>query len=111
MDQGPETQPIELLWFNEWEINFFPFLHRNVHRCSKAEAGTTRSVLGNQVSILTPEDTSGMVSSSSTSNVRSRGLRRWRLSRESRPVWYWSDNRRLRRRYHQNRQMDRAPGQ
>ena len=25
MDQGPETQPIELLWLSEWEINFFPF--------------------------------------------------------------------------------------
>jgi hypothetical protein len=24
MDQDPGTQPIELLWFNEWEINFFP---------------------------------------------------------------------------------------
>ena len=36
MDPDPETQPIESLSFNEWKIKFFPFLHRNVHRCSKA---------------------------------------------------------------------------
>jgi hypothetical protein len=24
MDQNPETQPIESLRFNEWEIKFFP---------------------------------------------------------------------------------------
>ena len=36
MDQNPETQPIESLLLNEWEIKFFPFFHRNIHRCSKA---------------------------------------------------------------------------
>ena len=36
MDPDPETQPIESLSFNEWKIKLFPFLHRNVHRCSKA---------------------------------------------------------------------------
>jgi hypothetical protein len=33
IDQDPETQPIESLSLNEWEIKFFPFLHRNIHRC------------------------------------------------------------------------------
>ena len=32
MDQKPEMQPIESLSLNEWEIKFFPFLHRNIHR-------------------------------------------------------------------------------
>ena len=36
IDRKPETQPIESLSLNEWEIKFFPFLHRNIHRCSKA---------------------------------------------------------------------------
>jgi hypothetical protein len=34
MDQKPETQPIESLLLNEWEIKFFPVFHRNIHRCS-----------------------------------------------------------------------------
>src|SRR6266852_5653262 len=58
------------------------------------------SVRRNQVSILTPEDTSGMVGISSHHNVRSRGLRRWRLFRESRPVRYWSGKRRFHKRHH-----------
>ncbi len=28
-DKDPELQPIELLTLNEWEINCFPFFHRN----------------------------------------------------------------------------------
>ena len=43
LDQNAETQPIESLTLNEWEIKFFPFLHRNVHRRSKAWA-TFRSL-------------------------------------------------------------------
>jgi ribonuclease HI len=35
MDQEPKTQAFELLLLNEWQIEFFPFLHRNIHRCSK----------------------------------------------------------------------------
>jgi len=46
MNQNPETQPIELLWFNEWEINFFPIFaqqrsqvleggSRNYKKCSR----------------------------------------------------------------------------
>ena len=35
MDQKTETQPIKSLSLNEWEIKFFPFLHRNIHKCSK----------------------------------------------------------------------------
>jgi hypothetical protein len=31
-DQNPETQPIESLMPNEWEIKFLPFFHRNIHR-------------------------------------------------------------------------------
>jgi len=31
IDQNVETQPVESLLLNEWEINFFPFLHRDVH--------------------------------------------------------------------------------
>ncbi len=30
--QNAKTQPIELLPFNEWEINCFPFFHRSMHR-------------------------------------------------------------------------------
>ncbi len=32
MDQEPETQPVESLSLNEWEVKFFPFSHRNIHR-------------------------------------------------------------------------------
>ena len=32
MDQEPETQPVESLSVNKWEIKFFPFSHRNIHR-------------------------------------------------------------------------------
>ena len=32
MDQEPETQPVESLSLNKWEIKFFPFSHRNIHR-------------------------------------------------------------------------------
>jgi hypothetical protein len=34
LQQKPETQPIESWLLNEWEINFFPAFHRNIHRCS-----------------------------------------------------------------------------
>ncbi len=91
IDRKPETQPIESLSLNEWEIKFFPFLHRNIHRCSKAQA-TARSVRRNQASILTRDDTSGMVGTRSPHNAEPRGLHRWRLSRESRLIWYWSGN-------------------
>jgi len=64
MDQNQETQPIESLLLNEWEIKFLPFFHRNIHRCSKAWA-TTRRVWRNQLSILTPEKRSRMVVTSS----------------------------------------------
>ena len=38
MDQEPETQPVESLSLNEWEIKFFPFSHRNIHRrCEGAD--------------------------------------------------------------------------
>ena len=36
IDQDPKTQPIESLSLNKWQIKFFPFSHRNIHRCSKA---------------------------------------------------------------------------
>ena len=45
IDRKPETQPIESLSLNEWEIKFFPFLHRNIHRCSKMQA-TQRACAG-----------------------------------------------------------------
>jgi hypothetical protein len=51
MDQEPETQPIESLSLNEWEINFFPAFHRNIHRCSKVWARTTGNVRRNQASV------------------------------------------------------------
>ncbi len=35
MDQNLETQPIESLLLNEREIKFFPFFHRDIHRCPK----------------------------------------------------------------------------
>ena len=60
MDQNPGMQPIELLRFNEWEINFSPFLHKNFTGARRREQGLRRSVHRNQVNILTPEDTSGM---------------------------------------------------
>jgi len=60
MDQNPETQTIESLLLNEWQIKFFPFFHSYIHRCSKAWA-TTRSVWRDYVNILTPENTSGIV--------------------------------------------------
>jgi ribonuclease HI len=60
MDQNPETQAIESLLLNEWQIKFFPFFHSYIHRCSKAWA-TTRSVWRDYVNILTPENTSGIV--------------------------------------------------
>ncbi len=63
MDQEPETQPIESLSLNEWEIKFFPFSHRNIHR--RFEGADRyykyKDVCGNHVSILTPENRSRMV--------------------------------------------------
>jgi ribonuclease HI len=44
MDQNSKTQPVESLLLNEWEIKFFPFLHRNIHTCSKAWATTEECV-------------------------------------------------------------------
>jgi len=31
--QNQDTQIVESLLLDEWEIKFFPFLHRNIHRC------------------------------------------------------------------------------
>jgi len=36
MDQKPETQPIESLLLNEWQVKVFPFFHKSIHRSSKA---------------------------------------------------------------------------
>src|SRR5208283_2945517 len=47
-DQKPETQPIESLSLNEWEVNFFPAFHRNIHRCARVWARTTGNVRTNQ---------------------------------------------------------------
>ena len=52
--QETETQPIESLLLNEWQIKFSPFFHSYIHRCSKAGA-TRRSVWRDYVNILTPE--------------------------------------------------------
>src|SRR5260370_42386086 len=57
----PETQAIESSLLNEWEIKFFPIFHNSIHRCSKPWARNSSSVRRNQLSILTPEDPSGMV--------------------------------------------------
>jgi hypothetical protein len=38
MDQKPETQAIESLSFNEWEIKFLSFSPQTIHRCSKTWA-------------------------------------------------------------------------
>jgi hypothetical protein len=35
IDQKPETQPVESLLLNEWDVKLFPFFHRRVHRWSK----------------------------------------------------------------------------
>jgi len=32
IDQEPETQPVESLSLIKWEIKFFPFSHRNIHK-------------------------------------------------------------------------------
>jgi len=44
MDQNSETQHVESLLLNEWEIKLFPFFHRNIHRCSKLLATTEECV-------------------------------------------------------------------
>jgi hypothetical protein len=44
MDLKPQTQPVESLSLNEWEINFLPFLHSNIHRCSKARGQEPQGV-------------------------------------------------------------------
>jgi hypothetical protein len=49
MDQNPETQPIESLLLNEWEIELSPLFHRRVHSWSKVFSRTARSVRRNQV--------------------------------------------------------------
>jgi ribonuclease HI len=61
VDQNPETQALESWLLNEWEIKFFPIFHNSIHRCSKPWARNSSRVRGNRVSILTPEDPSGMV--------------------------------------------------
>ena len=61
MDQIPETQAIESSLLNEWEIKFSPLFHNYIHRCSKRWAGNSIRLRRNQVSILTPQDPSGMV--------------------------------------------------
>src|ERR1039457_279601 len=42
MDQKPETQPVESLLLNEWEIKLFSFFHRRVHRRPKVLSRTTK---------------------------------------------------------------------
>jgi hypothetical protein len=44
MDRKPETQPVESLSLNEWETNFLPSLHSNIHRCSKARGQEPQGV-------------------------------------------------------------------
>jgi ribonuclease HI len=64
MDQKPETQPIESLLLNEWQIKVFPFFHKSIHRSSKAWGNYKECAQGSRkhhASILTPEATSGMV--------------------------------------------------
>src|SRR6266481_3471315 len=61
MDQNQETQAIESSLLNEWVIKFFPIFHNYIHKCSKPWARNSSSVRRNQLSILTPEDPSGMV--------------------------------------------------
>jgi hypothetical protein len=61
MAQIPETQAIESSLLNEWETKFFPIFHNYIHRCSKPWARNSSSVRRNQLSILAPEDPSGMV--------------------------------------------------
>jgi hypothetical protein len=41
MDRNPETQPLESLLLNGWQIKFFPFFHSYIHRCSEAWATTS----------------------------------------------------------------------
>ena len=69
MDQIPETQAVESSLLNEWEIKFFPIFHNYIHRCSKPWARNSSSVRRNQVSILTPEDPSGMVGTRSPTQM------------------------------------------
>jgi hypothetical protein len=61
MDPIAETQAIESSLLNEWEIKFFPIFHNYIHRCSQPWARNSSSVRRNLVSILTPDDPSGMV--------------------------------------------------
>jgi hypothetical protein len=42
MDQKPETQPVESLLLNEWEIKLFSFFHRRVHMRPKLLSRTTK---------------------------------------------------------------------
>ena len=56
-----KRKPLNRRSLNEWEIKFFPIFHNYIHRCSQPWARNLSSVSRNQVSILTPEDPSGMV--------------------------------------------------
>jgi ribonuclease HI len=61
-----KRKPLNRRSLNEWEIKFFPIFHNSIHRCSKRWARNSCSLRRNQVSILTPEDPSGMVGIRST---------------------------------------------
>jgi hypothetical protein len=56
-----KRKPLNRRSLNEWEIKFLPIFHNYIHRCSQPWARNSSSVSRNQVSILTPEDPSGMV--------------------------------------------------
>jgi hypothetical protein len=91
MDQKPETQPIESLLLNEWEIKFFPFFHKSIRRSSKAWGNCKDCAQGSGKHL----DAGRYVRDGCTSsphNVGPCGLHRWRLSWESGPVWHWSSN-------------------
>ena len=88
--RNAKMQPIESLTFNERRLNCFPFFHRTMHKRSNPEKRQRRKC-GEQANILTLEEASRMMVKRTNRNVRSRGLRRWRLARETRarPALEW----------------------
>jgi hypothetical protein len=60
-DQNRKRNPLNRYRLMNGRLNFFPFFHRNIHRTLEGGGKNYSPVCRNQLSILTPEDWSGMV--------------------------------------------------
>src|SRR5208337_2820527 len=108
--QNSKMQPIESLTFNERLVKLFPIFAQNHAQATEPAKNGEPRKSENQANSLTRGNVSRMMGNRLLVNVRSRGLRRWRLAGKPGLVRYWSRDRRVRGRPHQNRALDWTAG-